>query len=57
MSEVLSLDPKLRPETVAALARLFAARRGEIIDVRHDDWCGALRGQVCNCDPDIQEVL
>jgi hypothetical protein len=57
MSEVVSLDPKLRPETVAALARLFAARRGEIIDVRHDDWCGALRGQVCNCDPDIQEVL
>jgi hypothetical protein len=35
MSEVLSLDPKLRPETVAVLARLFASRRGEIIDVSH----------------------
>ncbi len=33
MSEVVSLDPKLRPETVAVLARLFASRRGEIIDV------------------------
>lgn len=23
------------------------------IDVRHDHWCGALRGQRCTCEPDI----
>jgi hypothetical protein len=23
-------------------------------DVRHDDWCGYLRGRRCNCDPVIR---
>jgi hypothetical protein len=26
------------------------------IDIRHDDWCGGLRGKRCNCDPDIRFV-
>jgi hypothetical protein len=21
--------------------------------IRHDSWCGAYRGEACNCDPDI----
>lgn len=26
------------------------------IEVRHDDWCGALQGGWCSCDPDVLVV-
>ena len=23
------------------------------VEIRHDDWCGLLKGGICNCDPDL----
>ena len=23
------------------------------VDIRHDDWCPALRGGLCSCSPDV----
>lgn len=41
------------------IARLI--RKGKIrpvigvhdLEVKHDDWCAALKGGTCNCNPDI----
>ena len=25
-----------------------------IVDIYHEDWCAALKGEGCNCDPDLE---
>jgi hypothetical protein len=27
------------------------------VRISHDDWCAMFKGGVCNCDPDIREML